>query len=87
MVDRLRLQIVLLAHNYRIGAIGAASDGFAKLIDDLIHFLQAAPAGVDPAQLLPWIQQGLAAQQRADFLELADILQFEVSPRLLPAPR
>ncbi len=67
-----------LVLDFRIGATAAANDAFGALVGDLITFLESAESGVDPTRIMPILQRGLEAQQRADYIGLADLLQYEL---------
>jgi hypothetical protein len=82
MTEQLKTQIHSIANDFRMGTVGAASDAFASFINDLIAFLGSAPSDVDQAALLPLLERGLGAQQRADYIALADVLQYEIAPLL-----
>ena len=70
------------AHELRLGHVAAGCDAFARCADELGRLL-AQPANAEAAALLlPLLQEALAAQQRADWIALADVLQYELAERL-----
>jgi len=70
------------ARELRLGHVAAGCDAFGRCADELARLL-ALPANADgAAQLLPYLQEALAAQERADWLALADVLQYELAERL-----
>lgn len=64
---------------FRLGMEGLAGNRLARFIDTLQRVLAALPP-VALARTLPLLQQVLAAQQRRDFVQVADLLQYELAP-------
>jgi len=68
------------------GTIPSALDRWFGQLADYMEFLQAAEqgsqAGGDLQALSSWIQELLDARSMQDPVRLADILEFEVLPRL-----
>lgn len=82
MAVNIALELELAARELRLGQIAAGCDGFGGCVDELARLL-ALPANAEgAAQLLPHLQDALAAQERADWLALADLLQYELAERL-----
>jgi len=70
----------------RLGIEGMAGDRLRHFIDAL----GAALPTLDPAllpRLLPQLEPLLAAQQRRDLVEQADLLQYEIAPLLFAGSR
>lgn len=79
----LDLRLVAVAHDLRRGASAAALSAFADLTGELIDEL--GKSGSRAAELTPIIELALAAQERADYLGLADLLEYELAPGLTQA--
>jgi hypothetical protein len=75
-----RDDVIDLAHTFRVGKIGAASDHLARFVDELGRALPAL--GDAAAPLFPPLERALAAQARGDYAALADELEHEVAPLL-----
>ncbi|MEQ1892879.1 MAG: hypothetical protein ABL998_10080 [Planctomycetota bacterium] len=65
------------AHAYRLGMNGQASAELAVVLDGLIAGLTRFPAEL--ARLQPLLGELSSAQQRGDWLALADVLEFELA--------
>jgi hypothetical protein len=66
----------------RCAAIASANSKFAQFI--LQFEEQLANSGWDLQRVVPILQQSLAAHQRADYLGLADSLQYELRLEMAP---
>ena len=71
-----------IADNFRIGATGAANDAFATWIGEVLQVLEGGTSKPDVIALSNLLQRGFEAQQRADYIALADLLQYEIGPLL-----
>ncbi|MFT4709868.1 MAG: hypothetical protein ACJAZ8_002329 [Planctomycetota bacterium] len=71
-----------IAANFRIGATGAANDAFATWIGEVIQVLEERVSSTDVPALSKLLGLGFEAQQRADYIGLADLLQYEIGPLL-----
>ena len=69
------------AHSYRLGMNGQASADLTALLDGLIAFCARSPE--TSARLAPTLGALSAAQQRGDWLALADALEYELAPVLV----
>ncbi|MCG8558039.1 MAG: hypothetical protein MJD61_22545 [Proteobacteria bacterium] len=66
----------------RLGMHGSGSAALARLVDQLAgRFAQRGKAAFQP-ELLGLLRALLEAQQAADYLRLADLLEHELMPRL-----
>lgn len=63
---------------FRLGKEGPAQEHMKAVIDGL---MASAAQGALPAEVIRQLPEVLAAQQRADGLYLADLLQYEIAPR------
>ena len=73
------------AREFRLGAEAAGGEAFAEFIGALTTELGRAQGALEPKRLLPILQRALEAQERSDFVALADVLEYELLP-LLAAP-
>jgi hypothetical protein len=72
---------------FRLGMDGDGNDALVQFIDALSRALVQGTLRVPEAELLPLLALALQAQQRGDLLRVADLLEFEIGPRLQqPAP-
>ncbi len=71
-----------IAASFRIGATGTANDAFATWIGDVIQTLETGVSPGDVPALSKLLGLGFEAQQRADYIALADLLQYEIGPLL-----
>jgi hypothetical protein len=65
---------------FRFGMEGTANAAFTKLLDGLSPYLARRPDKTD--ELVPVLREVLAAQSRGDYLYVADLLEYELGPRL-----
>ena len=73
-----RLDTIVL--DLRRGANAAANSNFSEFVAE---FSAALPdSNWDVERILPILQQGLAAHERADYLGLADTLQYELRDQI-----
>lgn len=68
---------------FRLGMEGEANENFTKLIDVLDKALQNAPVK-NRAELSLILAEVFAAQQRQDYLNIADLLEYRLAPLLSP---
>ncbi|MBN2644187.1 MAG: hypothetical protein JXR59_01790 [Desulfuromonadaceae bacterium] len=68
---------------YRLGMEGQASDQLTKLIDMIGALLPAAPREL-VLKIHPFLAEALAAIERKDYLWVADLLEYEIAPLMLP---
>ena len=73
---------IAIAEDFRRGASGAANDTFAQWIGEVIALLDSGAGQADVPVLTALLQRGFEAQQRADYIALADVLQYELGPLL-----
>lgn len=66
---------------FRLGIEGEANERFALLIDTLEEELQSAPAE-NLSHLSLLLPEVFAAQQRQDYLNIADLLEYRLLPLL-----
>jgi len=71
-----------IARDLRLGASASALSAFAEFITALTEALPTL--GDRVTELMPLLEVALAAQERADYLGLADVLEYELMPP--PAP-
>jgi len=72
------------ANLFRLGMEGAANDMLVTLIDGLTELLRdVAPERADEIGHL--LSDAVRAQERGDVLRVADLVEFELLPRLEPA--
>jgi hypothetical protein len=67
---------------FRLGMEGAGSASLVKLVDALLNLLAAPERSQLSTRLLPLLKDIIAAQQRGDYLYIADILEYEILPDL-----
>ena len=81
--DVLREQLHAAARLFRLGQEGAGSDIMVTFTDLLAQRLADGTLQANPPQLLPLlISELVAGQERGDFLWVADLLEYELSPLL-----
>ncbi|WP_447968265.1 hypothetical protein [Nitrospira sp. M1] len=64
-------------------------DWFGRLADyvEWVELARAVEdADVQSPSMVSWVQKVVAARERSDMIEIADLLEFEVMPRLPKAP-
>ena len=71
---------------FRLGMDAKANDTFAKFMDSLAQQLPSLPSHVDVNSLNHYLNQMFLAQSRADYLYLADLLEYEIGPQLQSFP-
>jgi len=77
---------------FRVGMEAQGNDHLIAFVNHLAEVLSAArhkpPDGAGKehlppqAEILPFLETALAAQERGDFLFVADLLEYEIAPRL-----
>ena len=80
MAGQLTERLVPIVRDLRLGASAAALSAFAEFTGALIEALTARGDGAE--DLMPTIELAAAAQGRADYVGLADVLEYELAPRL-----
>lgn len=70
---------------FRLGQEGAGSDALARFTESLWGELAAGRLQLSPERLGPPLQKAIMAQERGDFLWVADMLEHELKPLLLGA--
>lgn len=79
--QRLQESLTEAASAFRLGREGEASEALTALVDALVATLsQASPN--DLALLTVLLPEILAAQDRQDFLQIADLLEYRLAPLL-----
>ena len=79
MSARLLGQIGAAATHFRLGEVSMASEVMIAVVDSIQEYL-AADSDEDTAQeFMPALQMIVAAQERGDFLLVADVLEYEVA--------
>ena len=71
------------ARAFRMGMESYANELLTKFFDQLPLLLKDK----EPALILdltPWLKEMVAAQEHADNLRIADLLEYEIGPRLFP---
>lgn len=76
--------VVACAHDFRRGLEGQASEGFLRVVEHLGRFFAEHPD--DAPAMVPWLSDLLEAQSRGDYLFVADLLEYEIAPRLVVVP-
>lgn len=77
----LRADITVACRAFRLGVEGEGSDALIRSIDQMVALLGALPeTAVQTANQM--LLELLAAQERKDFLLVADFLEFELAPLL-----
>lgn len=76
MARRLIARLDGIVLDLRRGASAAAHSNFSEFVAEFSAALPDSNWDVD--RILPILQQGLAAHERADYLGLADTLQYEL---------
>jgi len=74
-----------IVRDLRLGASASANAEFCLFVDELQGAMERAEWDLE--RLLPILQQGLDAHGRADYLGLADTLQYELRAELESAAR
>ncbi len=70
------------ARLFRLGQEGAGSDALARFTEALWQELAAGRVQVGPEALGPALQEAISAQERGDYLWVADMLEHELKPML-----
>ncbi len=84
MAGSLSARLDEVVRELRLGAEAAGCDAFGEFLGALIADLEAGTLRPEP--LLPILELAMGAQQRTDYVGLADLLQYELKP-LLPKQR
>lgn len=77
IMQELLLQSSLL---FRLGMDAKANDTFARFVDALSQQLPQISSSIDVTHLNMKLNQLFQAQSRADYLYLADLLEYEILP-------
>ncbi|MDH5231331.1 MAG: hypothetical protein OEZ58_23900 [Gammaproteobacteria bacterium] len=80
-LQRIHQQIATTANYFRMGMEAMASDSFVKLVESLLTSSNTQNTET-AAQLNFILSEIIAAQQRCDYLYIADLLQYELQPLL-----
>lgn len=80
--DILAEKLRLTAHAFRLGKEGQASESFRECIDLLAPLMVQLPA----AELTAYMTAILGAQERHDWLAVADGLEYKLLPLLIAQP-
>ena len=84
--ETLRTEGTALLSPLRFGPLPlAAFDAWLGRLADYIEFVDGAPASLQAgtkASVVPWVQQLLEARETQDWVRLADLLEYEIVPRL-----
>jgi hypothetical protein len=67
---------------FRVGSDAEAHRAFVRVVDLLVARLSRADGALLAEQVAPALERAMAAQAREDTLELADVLEHEILPRL-----
>lgn len=65
---------------FRIGQEGAGCDALVQFIDRFSELLMSRQVVIDLMRFQEILQTSVAAQERGDFLWVADLLQYELKP-------
>lgn len=73
-----------LATRFRLGEEStAALDAWLGQLADYIEYIESSPAASAPSRELPvWVRELLQARADRDLVRLADVLEYELMPRL-----
>lgn len=78
--DACRTALDAAARDFRLGMEAAGNECFVSFVDALMVVL--ADPGPEDEALAVWLPEIVAAQERGDFLRVADVLEYEVRGRL-----
>lgn len=70
------------ARQLRLGMEAAGSAALVTLIDELLKVMAAPSKSPLSPKDLPILKELIAGQQRGDFLYVADLLEYEMLPKL-----
>lgn len=70
---------------FRLGQEGAGSDALARFTESLWGELAAGRLLLPPERLGSPLQEAIMAQERGDYLWVADMLEHELKPLLISA--
>ncbi len=71
------------ARSFRLGMEAQGSQALVHLVDWLMRRPDASGDGASATRLEPILGEIVSAQERADFLRVADLLEFELAPLLV----
>ena len=80
-LEQTRAALVAASNLFRLGMEGAANDALVKIIDGLAQLL-ADPRCPGAPAIDGVLAEVLSAQERGDVLRIADLLEFELLPRV-----
>lgn len=67
---------------FRLGMEAQGNEAFVGFVDRLAPLLADPERAQAAGEIGPFLPEIVAAQQRGDFLRVADLLEYEVGPRL-----
>ena len=67
---------------FRLGMQASGNDGLASVLRSLQRTMQDARAPLPAEPLVPLLRELAAARDRGDYLHVADLLAFKISPLL-----
>ncbi len=78
-LKEIRRHLLVSVSSFRIGMQAQGNAALVCLVDGLQQALETPSMGLDAGVFLPHLREILQAQQRGDYLRVADLLEFELS--------
>lgn len=80
--NTLRAALLQTVASFRVGMPARGNDALARFVGLLQELLGRSGTDEGAGRLLPHLSQIIAAQERGDYLRVADLLEYELLPRL-----
>jgi len=78
MTSLLVMKVQRTANVFRLGMEGKGGQLFSELIDELFNIVLTLPSGESLVNFNTLLQNMIQAQLRADYLYLADLIEYEL---------
>lgn len=81
--DDLRAALLQTVAAFRVGMPARGNDALARFVTRLQDRLERGGSDAQALSFLPHLSDIIAAQERGDYLRVADVLEFDLLPLLL----
>jgi len=78
MINVISLKIQCTSNAFRLGMEGKGGQLFSELIDDLLKIISTSASSESLINFNTLLQNMIQAQLRADYLYLADLIEYEL---------
>ena len=80
--DELRAALLQTVASFRVGMPARGNDALVRFVGLLQGLLDSSGTDESAQRLLPHLSRIIEAQERADYLRVADLLEYELLPLL-----